>query len=228
MFGMEQLPDILPVFPLTGALLLPKGHLPLNIFESRYLDMVYHAREKNGLIGMIQPAVSPLREQEGNDQYGTAVRNRPLYTTGCVGMISDLTENRDGGVSIILTGLSRYDIVEELPKSQTFRQVRVLYDRFKEDCGLPPRSDDILREKLILTVEKYLKLYQIIPKWDTLEKACDEELVNALAMICPFDAAEKQALLEEESLKERVTLMLQIMAFDLFSGRATGTDKILQ
>lgn len=228
MFGLEQLPDTLPVFPLTGALLLPKGHLPLNIFESRYLDMVYHAREKNGLIGMIQPAVSPLTEQEGSDQFGTATRNRPLYTTGCVGMISDLTDNPNGGISIILTGLSRYDIVEELPKIQTFRQVRVIYDRFQDDCGLPPRSDDISRKQLILTVGKYLNLYQIIPKWEALEKACDEELVNALAMICPFDAAEKQALLEEESLKGRVNLMLRIMAFDLSSGQPTGIDKILQ
>lgn len=228
MFDLERLPDVLPVFPLTGALLLPKGHLPLNIFESRYLDMVYHAREKNGLIGMIQPSISPLTEQQGNDQFGTASRNRPLYTTGCVGMISELTENRDGGLAILLTGLSRYDIVEELPKTQTFREVRVLYDRFQEDCGLPSRSDDIPRQQLVLAVEKYLKLYNITPRWEALEKACDEELVNALAMICPFDAAEKQALLEMESLQGRIDLMLRIMAFDLSSGQSTGANKILQ
>ena len=228
MFGLERLPETLPIFPLTGALLLPKGHLPLNIFESRYMDMVYYAREKNGLIGMIQPSVSPLVPQEGNDQHGTAPRDRPLYTTGCVGMISDLTKKKDGGFTLLLTGLSRFDIVEELDRTQTFRQVRVLYDRFEGDCAAPPRSDDTPRKKLVLTVEKYLKLYNIIPRWESLEKACDEELINALAMICPFDPAEKQALLEIVDLKERVELMLKIMDFDLSGGRAASADRILQ
>lgn len=222
------MPDVLPVFPLTGALLLPKGHLPLNIFESRYLDMVYHAREKNGLIGMIQPSVSPLAPHEGSDQLGTAPQGRPLYTTGCAGMISDLCENRDGGLTLLLTGLSRYDIVEELPRTQTFRQVRVLYDRFPEDCAVPLRDNDTPRQKLVLTVEKYLKLYHIVPRWEFLEKACDEELVNTLAMICPFDAAEKQALLEMVSIKDRVDLMIKMMEFDLSSGQVISSDKILQ
>ncbi len=229
MFGLERLPDTLPVFPLTGTLLLPKGHLPLNIFESRYLDMVYFAREKNGLIGMIQPLGSPLAEQEGNDQRGTAPRGRSLYTTGCVGMISELSENESGGFTLLLTGLCRYDIVEELlPRTQTFRQVRVLYDRFQAVCAAPLRADDTPRQKLVLTVEKYLKLYNIVPRWESLEKACDEELVNALAMICPFSAAEKQALLEIVSLKGRLDLMLQMMEFDLSGGQAAIEDRILQ
>ena len=228
MFGLERLPDHLPVFPLTGALLLPKGHLPLNIFESRYLDMIYSAREENGLIGMIQPAISPLTTPKGNDQYGTADRNRPLYTTGCVGMISDLVENKSGGLKIVLTGLSRYDIVEELPRTQTFREVRVLYDRFQEDCGLAPRSDGIPRKRLVLTVDKYLRLYNISPPWDVLEKTGDEELINSLAMMCPFSNAEKQALLEVVNLEGRVDLMLKMMAFDLSGDPTTGSHKILQ
>jgi len=227
LFGLERLPDTLPVFPLTGALLLPKGRLPLNIFESRYLDMVYHAREKNGLIGMVQPQVSPLESQEGNDQHGTAPRNRPLFTMGCVGMISDLKE-KNGGLMILLTGLSRFDIVEELPLAQTFREVRVLYDRFREDCAAPLRSDDIPRQKLILTVGKYLKLYNVVPKWESLENVCDEELINALAMICPFGIGEKQALLEAKNIKDRVNLMLKIMAFDLSGGQAVLSDKFVQ
>ncbi len=225
---LDRLPDRLPVFPLTGALLLPKGHIPLNIFESRYLDMVYYAREKNGMFGMVQPSVSPLLKQGGNDHLGTALRNRPLYTTGCLGMISELTENNEGGLTIILTGLSRFDIVEELQQTQTFRQVRVLYDRFQEDCAAPLRSDDLPRQELVLTVAKYLKLYNIIPKWEMLEKACDEELVNVLAMLCPFSAAEKQALMEIVDLKARADLMLTIMKFDLFSGRGTYAERILQ
>lgn len=228
MVGLDRLPDEIPVFPLTGALLLPKGHMPLNIFESRYLDLVYCAREKNGMMGMVQPAVSPLLAQDGNDQLGTAPRHRPLYTTGCLGMISELTENNEGGLTIILTGLSRFDIVEELHQTQTFRQVRVLYDRFQEDCAAPLRSDDLPRQELVVTVGKYLKLYNILPKWETLEKACDEELVNVLAMLCPFSAAEKQALIETVDLKARTDLMLTMMKFDLFSGRGTYAERILQ
>ncbi len=228
MFGLQQLPEILPVFPLTGVLLLPKGHLPLNIFEPRYLDMVYHAREKNGLIGMIQPAVPPMTEQEGDDMFGTAPRRRPLYGTGCVGMISDFIEGEGGRVAILLTGLNRFDIIEEIPQTQTFREMRVSYDSYRQDCAAPARAEDVLRQKLVLTVEKYLKLYDIAPKWELLEKACDEELINALAMICPFDAAEKQALLEAPTLGDRAELMIKMMEFSLSSGRQPPTDKIVQ
>lgn len=223
MFGLKRLPEILPVFPLTGGVLLPKGHLPLNIFESRYLDMIYHAREKNGLIGMIQPAL-PLRV--GGDV--PPPRRRPLYHTGCVGMISDFVEADDDCLVILLTGLSRYDIVEELPQMQTFREVRVSYDRYGEDCAAPFRSDSIDRQKLVLMVEKYLRLYEIVPKWESLEKACDEELVNALAMICPFDSVEKQALLEARTLRKRAELMVQVMDFALSSGQTNTANKIVQ
>ncbi len=228
MFELERLPDELPVFPLTGALLLPKGHLPLNIFESRYLDMVYYAREKNGLIGMIQPDMPPLEQPAENDRLGTARRNRPLFTTGCVGMISDLKEVKTGQLTILLTGLSRFDIIEELPRNQTFRQMRVRYDRFREDCAAPARSEDIARQRLVLTVEKYLKLHNMIAKWELLEKTCDEELINAMAMICPFAPSEKQALLEVITLKDRLELMLQIMEFDLSGDQLIRSDKILQ
>lgn len=228
MFELNRLPEELPVFPLTGAVLLPKAHLPLNIFEERYLDMIYYAREKNGLIGMIQPALSPQQARQGDDLFGTAPRNRPLYQTGCVGMISDFVEVEDAPVSIMLTGLSRFDIVEEITSGQTFRQVRVCYDRFREDCALPFRSDDIDRQKLVLMVEKFLKVFNIIPKWELLEKACDEELINALAIICPFDPAEKQALIEEPGLRGRLDLMIKIMEFYLSAGPEGLDDKILQ
>ena len=228
LFGLERLPDQLPVFPLTGALLLPKGHLPLNIFESRYLDMVYYAREKNGLVGMIQPATSPLETHKGNDQFGTAERNRPLYTTGCVGMISDLKENNTGGLMIILTGLSRFDIVAEVPRTQTFREMRVQYERFAQDCAEPSRSDDIRRDDLLGMAGEYLKRYNIMPDWSRLAAACDEELVNGIAMMCPFDAAEKQAVLEIINLKDRVDLLLRMMTFDLSGAPQGAGGKTLQ
>ncbi len=228
MFGLERLPDVLPVFPLAGALLLPKGHLPLNIFSPRYLDMIYHAREKDGLIGMVQPSVPPLVQQKAGDRSGSAPRGRPLYTTGCVGMISRLVEGKKEQRGILLTGLSRFDIVEELSGTQTFRQVRVSYDRFQEDCAAPLRSGDIPRQKLTLTAAKYLKLYNVLPQWTPLKKTCDEEFVNTLAMICPFSCAEKQALLEIISLKDRLELMLKLMAFEISGGKASPPDRILQ
>jgi len=228
LFGLERLPEILPVFPLTGTLLMPRGHLPLNIFESRYLDMVYYAREKNDLIGMVQPKISALQPGDGNDQFGTAPRNRPLFGTGCAGMISDLKENTDGSLVLLLTGLSRYDIIEEISAPHTFRQMRVAYDRFAGDCTATARSEDISRKRLILTVEKYLRLNNILPGWHIPDRTGDEELVNMLAMICPFSAAEKQAVLETVSLTGRSKLMLKMMEFDLSSDRQYPPDKTIQ
>lgn len=228
MFGLERLPEILPVFPLTGALLLPKGHLPLHIFEPRYLDMVYYAREKNGMIGMIQPKGTPLSTREGHDQFGTAPRGRALYDTGCVGMISDMKENKQGGLTLMLTGLSRFDRVEEMPMTQTFREIRTSYDRYGTDCAEPSRCDDIDHQSLLLNVQIYLKNKNILPYGENLEQACDEELVNMLAMICPFEAAEKQAILEAVTLKDRVDLMGQMMTMSLSASAPPATDKYMQ
>lgn len=213
MFELETLPSPVPIFPLTGALLLPKGHLPLNIFEQRYLDMVRYARYKSGIIGMVQPLAPHGEAQGGDDRRGTAPRGRALYKTGCLGMISDMTEKEDGTIFVMLTGLCRFDIQAEEPKTRTFREVRPNYSAYQQDCMAPRHIADIDREALLKRVEEYLKNLGIHTKWEGLDQADDEGLINSLAMICPFDAAEKQALLEANTLQDRVLLMSRIMDF---------------
>jgi len=220
MFVLDDLPSTLPIFPLSGAILLPKGHLPLNVFEGRYLEMVHYARAGNGLIGMIQPQIPHGAEEEGDDMLGTARRNRPLYKTGCVGMISDFDEKDDGRVELVLTGLCRFDMIRELPKKRLFREAEVSYARFGRDCAEVARSDKIDRKRLVLTIEAFLKRQGISAHWETFETACDEELINSFAMICPFEPAEKQALLETVDLRARLEMMIQIMAFSLSGSQA--------
>lgn len=223
MFVFDDLPSCLPVFPLSGAVLLPKGHLPLNIFEGRYLEMVHNARANNGLIGMIQPNIPYGTEAEGSDLLGTAARGRPLYKTGCVGMISDFDEKEDGRVELVLTGLCRFDIIREVPQKKLFREVEVSYARFGRDCAEQARSDLINRKRLVLTIEAFLKRQGISAQWETFETACDEELINSFSMICPFEPAEKQVLIETVDLRERLKTMIQIMEFSLSgSGAANG------
>ncbi|WP_138378997.1 LON peptidase substrate-binding domain-containing protein [Luteithermobacter gelatinilyticus] len=225
MFGLEELPKEIPVFPLAGVLLLPKGHLPLNIFEPRYLEMVRYAREGMGVIGMIQPLSvdqDARRQPLPADVRGAGVDNPPLYKVGCLGMISDYEETRDGRILIMLTGLSRYDIVEELPRRHMFREMRVDYRRFCHDCTAPYRSGDLDRKRLVENIEKYLSLRGICARWENFERVGDEELINALAMVCPFDAPEKQALLEAPTLKDRLDLMIRLMEFNLNSTTGDG------
>ena len=136
---MGQLPQTLPLFPLTGALLLPRGTMPLNIFEPRYLEMLDYARAHQGVIGMIQPHVSPIEATEGDDNLGTATRGRPLYKTGCVGMITEQAQGPDNSVLIVLTGLSRFDVVKEVTVDTSFRLAEIDYSRFSGDCmGMNP------------------------------------------------------------------------------------------
>jgi len=207
MFGIEELPPVIPVFPLTGALLLPKGHLPLHIFEPRYLEMINFARENNGLIGMVQP------HQHTNETITTGAPD--LYRTGCVGMISDFDETPDGRYMIMLTGLSRYDIQSEMDNIYDFRMVQVSYDRFGQDCGDDLAGFQDCRERLMVTLKDYLAQQGATMDLKGFDNAGDEELVNVLAMICPFSASEKQALLEALTLTERLELMIKLMQFSL-------------
>lgn len=205
MFELETLPETVPVFPLAGALLLPKGHLPLNIFEERYLDMVRFARQKSGIIGMVQPRLSP-----GTDP-------RALYKTGCLGMISNMTEKEDNTVFVMLTGLCRFDIEGEMEKTRTFREVTADYSSYRQDCMAPPHIPGFNRKSLLEQVGRYMENVGIHTQWNGLDEADDESLINSLAMICPFDPPEKQALLEAHTVEDRVLLMTRIMDFACLS-----------
>ena len=227
MFGLEELPDVIPVFPLTRALLLPKSQLYLNVFEPRYLEMVEHARAGQGVIGMIQP----LPVEGGGpstialDNIGRGPDNPPLYGTGCLGMITNFEQSRGGQATMMLTGLSRFDVVEELPQRHLYRELRVSYDKYADDCGAPPRSPDIDRYRLQDLLVKSLEARDLSADWgDFFEQAEDEVLINELAKYCVTSSGEAQAVLEAGSLKNRYDLMVNLLEINL-AGPPGPADK---
>ena len=204
--GYEDLPDCLRVFPLSGALLLPGGRLPLNIFEPRYLNMVNDAIANDRLIGMIQTL------EEGQAAAGEAGQPE-IYQTGCVGRIISFSETEDGRYLITLGGLIRFDVVSELAEKDGFRQVRPSYERFRADLdALVGESEgEIDRSGLLAALRTYFDCRGIQGDWEAIEETPDAHLVTSLAMICPFAPSEKQALLEAMTLTERAETMTAIL-----------------
>ncbi len=196
--AFDDLPRVVPIFPLPGVLLLPGGCLPLNIFEPRYLAMVRDALSGERTIGMIQPCA------EAPD-VGTA----RVYETGCAGRITAFSETDDGRYLITLTGVIRFDVERELPPIEGYRRVVAGYGRFRGDVEAD--GGDIDRERFLETLGCYFEANGIEGDWKAIEEAGDAALVTSLAMICPFAAPEKQALLEAMSLPERARTMTAIM-----------------
>ena len=207
--GFEGLPQVLPIFPLPGILLLPGGRLPLNIFEPRYVAMVRDALSGERLIGMIQP-------NEPAEDVGAA----PVYGTGCAGRITAFSETDDGRYLITLTGLIRFDVARELPALSGYRRVMPDFARFRGDLADDPAQID--REAFLDALGTYLEAAGIEGDWKAIEETDDEPLVTSLAMICPFAAPEKQALLEAMSLPERVETMTAIMEMAVHERDADG------
>ena len=198
----EHLPASLPIFPLPGALLLPGGRMPLNIFEPRYLNMVSDALAGDRLIGMTQPS------QDSEDP-GTAA----TYRTGCAGRIVAFSETEDGRYLITLAGLIRFDAARELPLEEGYRRVVPDFERFRDD--LSEDSDDIDRESLLDALRACFEVSGLDGDWSAVEKAADESLVTSLAMACPFDPPEKQALLEAMTLSERAETLITILRMSI-------------
>src|SRR5712691_9526264 len=201
-----DLPEVIPVFPLPGALLLPRGQMPLNIFEPRYLAMIDDAlRSGLRLIGMIQP-----------DPAHPGTEDRPgLYKVGCVGRITQFTETGDGRYLIELTGVVRFRIDEELRVSTPYRQCRVLYTPFIDDFTARKGEDAVDREALLHALRDFLAANDLKADWEGIEKAPNEALVNALAMMSPYDPAEKQAMLEAPDLKTRARILVAVTEIEL-------------
>lgn len=203
-FDITVLPRVIPVFPLPGALLLPQGRLPLNIFEPRYLQMVRDAADGDGVIGMIQTS-EPLD-----------ARPEPkLFRTGCLGRVSGLKELEDGRLLITLHGLCRFDVVEEQAHMTAYRKVVADYSRFQADGAVRADHSVANRARFVERVKQYLAARGLASDWKTVEKVPDDALVNSLAMVCPFEPREKQALLEAETVSQRADIMIAIMDFAL-------------
>ena len=207
----DQLPEIVPIFPLTGVLLLPRGKLPLNIFEPRYLAMTEDALSGNRMIGIIQPS-DPL----------SRASVPPVYPIGCAGRITSFSETDDGRCLITLTGVCRFETARELPIVRGYRRVDVSWERFAADLEEPgPALFD--RARLVEGLRTYFKIQGISANWDAIESTPDERLVTSLAMICPFEPSEKQALLECGSLSERASMMIAIIEMSVLDKRGGDT-----
>lgn len=212
--GPVDLPEVIPVFPLPGALLLPRGQMPLNIFEPRYIAMVDDAlRDGHRLIGMIQPDPAHGRESE----------QPKLYNVGCVGRITQLSETGDGRYLIELTGVARFKIVEELSVATTYRQCSVTFAPFADDFVARKGEEAVDRAALLNALRDFLKANNLKADWEGIEKAPNEALVNALSMMSPYGSAEKQALLEAPDLKKRAEVLVAITEIEL--AKKTSDDE---
>lgn len=211
--GPAELPEILPVFPLAGALLLPRGQMPLNVFEPRYLAMVDDSfRDGHRLIGMIQPDVTHSPSEA-----------RPvLFRVGCVGRITQLAETGDGRYILELTGVSRFKVIEEMTVLTPYRQCKVDYFPFVDDFTARKGEDDVDRDSLLSVLTDFLKANNLKADWEGIEAAPNEALVNALAMMSPYGPAEKQAMLEAPDLKTRAEILIAVTEMDLAKKRTSG------
>jgi len=195
--SVEELPATLPVFPLAGVLLLPRGRLPLNIFEKRYLAMFDDALAGDRIIGMIQPS------EPGADAAP------PLYPVGCAGRITQFSETEDGRYMATLAGVARFRIVGELPMLHGYRRVTADWTPYAADLKTQGCSVD--RTRLVALLQDYFRKHGLSANWEAIENTPDERLLTSLAMICPFDACEKQALLEADCLADRAKIMMTLL-----------------
>jgi Lon protease-like protein len=213
----EDCPDVVPVFPLSGALLLPRGQMPLNIFEPRYLAIVDAALKDARMIGMVQP----------DPDHDTGARVPELAKVGCLGKITQFSEIGDNRYMITLSGVSRFRIVEEVLAVTPYRQCRIDYAPFIADFTEKAGEDQVDRASLIKTLKDFVEANDLSIDWNGINSAGNEALVNALSMMAPFGAREKQALLEAEDLKTRADLLVAMTEIELARGD-DGTDATLQ
>ncbi|MDE4132342.1 LON peptidase substrate-binding domain-containing protein [Phaeobacter sp. QD34_3] len=207
MFNSADLPDVLPVFPLPGALLLPRSKLPLHIFEPRYLQMLEDTLKTPArLIGMVQPCPARDGGAEG------------LHSIGCAGRITQFSETEDGRYLITLSGVSRYRISEECTGFTPYRKCRVDWSGFDADLGRAEPDSGLERAALLELLSRYFAARNLSTDWDALQGADDELLINSLSMLLDFEPEDKQALLEAPCLATRRETLVTLIEFALRSG----------
>ncbi len=206
-----DLPDVVPIFPLPGALLLPRARLPLQLFEPRYLAMLDDAlKAPQRLIGMIQPNKVPGRSGPG------------LHTIGCVGRVTQFSETEDGRYMITLAGVSRFRLIEEVEGFTPYRRARVSWAGFERDQG-PEEGDTAFdRGAFLQTLSQYFDSQDLQTDWDSLKEADDELLINSLSMLLGFEPEDKQALLEAPCLSTRRETLMTLIEFAMRGGDGEG------
>jgi uncharacterized protein len=195
----KDLPETVPVFPLAGALLLPGGQMPLNIFEPRYLAMIDDAIASDRTIGMIQPRLDGAQRPDGEPE---------LCAVGCLGRITSLTESGDGRYVVTLNGIVRFRVAEEMSTQKPYRRCRIA--PFLGDLDASAGASEVDRSELLRAFRLYLEANQLEADWDSVTKSSNETLVNALSMMLPYSPPEKQALLEASDLKTRAETLVAI------------------
>lgn len=214
-FSLADLPETVPIFPLPGALLLPRARLPLNIFEPRYLAMLDDAlKTPHRLVGMIQPIVMPEGKSSGR-----------LHQIGCAGRVTAFEETEDGRYIITLGGVSRYRLVEELEGFTPYRRATVDWTSFERDLGRSEADEGFDRSGFLKVLARFFETAQLSSDWDSLKEADAELLINSLSILCPFDPEERQALLEAPTLANRRETLVTLMEFALRSG---GDEGVMQ
>lgn len=215
MFNRADLPDTLPLFPLPGALLLPRSRLPLHLFEPCYLAMLDDAlKTPERLVGMVQPNAVPGRDGDG------------LQAIGCAGRVTQFSETEDGRYMITLTGISRYRIAEEIDGFTPYRRARVSWDGFDRDLGPADADDGFDRPAFLSLLGRYFRARDLQTDWDTLKEAEDELLINSLSMLLGFDPEDKQALLEAPSLSTRRETLVTLIEYTLRGG--DDSEEVIQ
>jgi Lon protease-like protein len=202
-----ELPDTIAIFPLPGALLLPRSRLPLHIFEPRYLQMIEDTiKTDTRLIGMVQPNAIPGREGHG------------LHTIGCAGRITQFSETEDGRYMVTLGGASRFRVVREIDGFSPYRKCDVNWDGFSRDLGDEEDDANFKRKPFLDLLGRYFDARGLSADWDTLKEADDELLINSLSMMLDFDGEDKQALLEAPSLQTRRETLMTLIEFSMRGG----------
>ncbi|MEM9138380.1 MAG: LON peptidase substrate-binding domain-containing protein [Pseudomonadota bacterium] len=209
-FSPADLPEAIPVFPLPGALLLPRGRLPLNIFEPRYLAMLDDTlKTEHRLIGMVQPydgKESPPR----------------LHRIGCAGRVTSLSETEDGRYLIVLTGISRFRMTAEMDGFTPYRRIAPAWEDFHGDLDGPEELTKFDKEDFLVLLRRYFEIASLSSDWDSMRDADNEMLINSLSMMCPFAVEEKQALLEAPRLPDRAETLTALLQFAIAEGGEGG------
>lgn len=204
----SHLPQTLPIFPLGGVLLLPCGHLPLNIFEKRYLAMVDDALAGDRLIGMVQPRGTDC--QKGNKP--------DVFKTGCAGKITEFSETTDGRYLIKLSGICRFDIAEEIAENKGYRKIKPEWQNYRDDLN-HSTTINIDRDRLLVLLQKYFKDEGMTCDWKAIDNSPDGKLITCLSMVCPFEASEKQALLEAQCSNTRAKMFMAMLEMAVCGGK---------
>jgi len=213
MMNSADLPDTIPLFPLPGALLLPRSRLPLHLFEPRYLQMFEDVlKTSHRLIGMVQPHKGPTGDET-------------LHAIGCAGRVTQFSETEDGRYMITLAGISRFRITNEVTGFSPYRKAEVTWTGFERDLGQSERDTKFDRGKFMAALGKFFDAHDLRTDWESLKDADTELLINSLSMLCPFGPEEKQALLEAPSLTTRRETLVTLIEFSLRGGAA---EEILQ